>query len=180
MHLRRLNPGGGDGLAHDSRGFTLVELMVSLAVLAVLLGMAVPAFNNAALSGKLSGFASSLVASTQIARSEAIKRNKTVTLCASSGGDACDEPARGWAAGWIVILDDGESVVQRQEALPSDFLIEEADDKTTLVFPASVIGATTAAFTICRATPVGKQNRVVTVTASGNTRVAMNDTTTCP
>ncbi len=178
MHLRRVNPGGG-GLAHESRGFTLVELMVSLAVLAVLLGMAVPAFNNAALSGKLSGFASSFVASTQLARSEAIKRNKTVKLCASSGGLTCDNPSRGWAAGWIVILADN-SIVQRQEALPSDFLIEEADDKTTLDFPASVIGTTTAAFTICRATPVGKQNRVVTVTASGNTRVAMTDTTTCP
>jgi len=178
MHLRRAISGGDDGRAHASRGFTLVELMVSIAVLAVLLGMAVPAFNNAALSGKLSGFASSLVASTQLARSEAIKRNQTVQLCASSD-DTCDDPADGWSAGWIVILDDG-SVVQRQEAIPSDFLIDEKDDKTTLDFPAAVIGATTAEFTICRATPVGKQNRVVAVTASGNTRVATNDATACP
>lgn len=165
--------------AHRARGFTLVELMVTLALLAILLALAVPSFTEASLSGKLGSFASRLVASTQIARSEAVKRNRTVQMCASEDGASCGSSA-GWEVGWIVVLDDG-TVIERQGALPEEFLIDQADGVAPIDFPAGVVGATTATFTICRATPVGKQNRVVTLTATGNARVAINDdVTTCP
>lgn len=167
--------------ARDARGFTLIELMVAVTILAILIGIAVPSFRDAALSGKLTAISSDLVASTQIARSEAIKRNQTVSLCASSSGTSCDGPS-GWQAGWIVLLADGTTVIHRQQALPPEFRVAQAGGVATLNFPPSVVGATTAAFTVCRATPVGKQNRVVTVTATGSTRVALTDTgvTTCP
>jgi type IV fimbrial biogenesis protein FimT len=164
--------------ASKARGFTLIELMISITILAILLGMAVPSFNNAVLGGKLSAFSSSLVASTQIARSEAIKRNEIVRICASSNGSSCGSSG-GWEAGWIILMAD-DSVLQRQQALPNEFKIAQTGGNATLSFPPSVIGATTATFTVCRATPVGKQNRVVTVTASGSTRVAINTVTTCP
>jgi type IV fimbrial biogenesis protein FimT len=165
--------------AVNARGFTLIELLVSITILAILLGLAVPSFNNAVLGGKLSAFSTNLVASTQLARSEAIKRNQIVRLCASSNGSSCGVASGGWEAGWIVLLADN-SVLQRQEALPSEFRFVQTGGNATLNFPPSVIGATTATFTVCRATPVGKQNRVVTVTASGSTRVALNTVTTCP
>lgn len=164
--------------AIKARGFTLIELMISLSILAILLGMAVPSFNNAVLGGKLSAFSSNLVASTQLARSEAVKRNQTVRMCTSSNGTSCGSSG-GWEAGWIILLAD-DSVLQRQQALPAEFLIAQTGGNATLSFPPSVIGATTATFTVCRATPAGKQNRVVTVTAAGNTRVAHNTVTTCP
>jgi type IV fimbrial biogenesis protein FimT len=160
-------------------GFTLIELLVSITILAILVAIAVPSFRDAALSSKLTAFASDLVASTQIARSEAIKRNQTVSLCASSDGATCDGPA-GWQAGWIVLLADGTTVIHQQQALPTEFRIAQTGGVATLSFPPSVVGATTATFTVCRATPVGKQNRVVTVTATGATRVAINDATSCP
>jgi type IV fimbrial biogenesis protein FimT len=162
-----------------ARGFTLIELMIALTILAILLGLAVPSFNNAVLGGKLSAFSSDLVASTQLARSEAVKRNQIVRICASSNGTSCGVSSGGWEAGWIILLAD-DSVLQRQQALPTEFRIAQTGGNATLSFPPSVIGATTATFTVCRATPVGKQNRVVTVTASGSTRVAINTVTTCP
>jgi type IV fimbrial biogenesis protein FimT len=165
--------------AGNARGFTLVELMITIMIMAILFGLAVPSFNDAVLGGKLSGFSSNLVASAQLARSEAIKRNEVVRLCASSNGTTCGVSSGGWEAGWIVLLAD-DSVLQRQEALPPEFRFVQTGGNATLSFPPSVIGATTASFTVCRATPVGKQNRVVTVTASGSTRVAMNTVTTCP
>jgi len=179
MAYERQGRKGESPRAADARGFTLVELMISLTILAILLGMAVPSFNNAVLGGKLSAFSSNLVASTQLARSEAIKRNEIVQVCASSNGTSCGVSSGGWEAGWIVRLADG-GVLQRQEALPSEFRLDQTGGVATLNFPPSVIGATTATFTVCRATPVGKQNRVVTVTASGSTRVVMNTVTTCP
>ena len=162
-----------------ARGFTLIELMITITILAVLLGMAVPSFNNAVLGGKLSAFSSNLVASTQLARSEAVKRNQTVRMCASSNGTSCGVSSGGWEAGWIILMAD-DSVLKREQALPTEFRIAQTGGNATLSFPPSVIGATTAIFTVCRATPVGKQNRVVTVTASGSTRVAINTVTTCP
>jgi type IV fimbrial biogenesis protein FimT len=176
-HLRpdepRWNPRVG-----KARGFTLIELMIALVILGILIGMVAPSFNNAVLGGKLSAFSSSLVASTQLARSEAIKRNETVRVCASSNGSTCGSSG-GWEKGWIILLADN-SVLQRQQALPSEFRIVQTGGNATLDFPPSVIGATAATFTVCRATPVGKQNRVVTVTVSGSTRVEQNAVTSCP
>jgi type IV fimbrial biogenesis protein FimT len=102
-----------------------------------------------------------------------------VRICASSNGTSCGSSG-GWEVGWIILLADN-SVLQRQQALPPELKIVQAGgSNTTLNFPPSVIGATTATFTVCRATPVGKQNRVVTVTASGSTRVTQNTATSCP
>jgi len=161
-----------------ARGFTLIELMIALTILGILIGMVAPSFNNAVLGGRLSAVSSSLVASTQIARSEAIKRNEVVRICASSNGTSCGSSG-GWEAGWIILLADN-SVLQRQQALPTELRIAQTGGNATLNFPPSVIGATAATFTVCRATPVGKQNRVVTVTVSGSTRVVQNSVTSCP
>ena len=78
-HGSSTRPGGGSG----NGGFTLVELITAVAVLAVLVALAVPNFNDATLTARLNGFANSLVAAAQVARSEAIKRNATIKLCAS-------------------------------------------------------------------------------------------------
>jgi len=158
-------------------GFTLVELMVSLAVLAILLALAVPSFQNATLGARLSGYANDLLASTQLARSEAIKRNAPVTLCRSTDGTTCATTGS-WHVGWIVRLADG-TVLQRQQPLPSEFRITQGTFGA-ITFPATVAGVTPATFTVCRASPVGKQERVVTVTASGAASVRMTETGTCP
>ncbi len=108
-----------------SGGFTMVELLTAIAVLAVLLALAVPNFNDATLSARLHGFANSLVASAQIARSEAIKRNSNITLCASANGTTCAPAgAVGWEQGWIVL--NGATVLQRQQALPTQFKVKQA------------------------------------------------------
>mgnify|MGYP003500157546 CR=1 FL=1 len=119
------------------RGFTLIELMVAIMVLGILLGVAVPSFRDAALSSRLTAYANDLVASAQIARSEAIKRNAPVTLCASEDGAACEEDG-GWEVGWVVLTEDGV-VLQRQQPLSDEFrFTETSGGLTEITFPATV------------------------------------------
>lgn len=176
-----------------SRGFTLIELMVAIMVLAILLGVAVPSFRDAALGSRLTAYANDIVASAQLARSEAIKRNANVLLCASEDGEECGTDA-GWEVGWIVVaprLVDAEDpddppetvfdvVLQRQPPLSSDFLVR-AGGVTSISFPPTVVGVDpTPTFTVCRASPVGKQERQVRITSSGSTSVQQTTKGACP
>ena len=88
-----------------SRGFTLGELLVTLAVLAVVLTVAVPAFTNFVKNNRLAAATNQLGAALAYARSEAVRRGRPVTVCASSDGATCDTTA--WREGWIVFTDEG-------------------------------------------------------------------------
>lgn len=91
-------------LMKKNHGFTLVELMITLAVLAILLSLAVPSFQLAIQNNRLTTQVNNLVTALSLARSEAIKRGTTVTVCKSNGGAACTA-AGDWDQGWVVFTD---------------------------------------------------------------------------
>ena len=76
-------------LPGGSRGFTLVELMVVIAVLAIALGVGIPAFNGIIQRNRLAASANEVVAAMQTARMEAIRRNRRAVLCPSTNGASC-------------------------------------------------------------------------------------------
>ena len=163
-------------------GFTLVEVMVVVAVIAILATLAAPSFNDAILSNKLTGYANSFVSSAQLARSEAIKRGRTVKLCASADGTAC-AASGGWEQGWIVQFVDVDGVTkvaQRQQALTSDYRFTGTGNVTSLDFLSVGVGSTAATLTLCRATPTaGSQERVVTVSTTGNASTKKTTAASC-
>lgn len=71
---------------HRSDGFTLVELMVTLAVAAILLGIAVPSFRDMLERNRIAAQSNELLGGLQTARSEAIRKNATHRFCSSSTG----------------------------------------------------------------------------------------------
>jgi type IV fimbrial biogenesis protein FimT len=161
---------------HDGQsGFTIVELMVVVAVMAVLAVIAIPSFNSVALSSKLNAIANNFVASAQLARSEAIKRNMPVTLCASDDGAACGGT---WTQGWIILA--GDDVLQAHGAVSTGFQLSGM--VTTIQFQPSGVGATAATLTACRYAPeVGSQSRIITLSATGRPGVEKDlDASACP
>jgi type IV fimbrial biogenesis protein FimT len=160
-----------------ARGFTLIELMVTLSVLGVLLFMAVPSFRDAGLPSQLRAVANDLVGATQFARSEAIKRNAVVTLCVSAGGTACE--SGNWQQGWIVL--SGTTVLHRELPTPTGYRVTPTGGASALRFQPVGVGTTVETFTICRSTPrVGSQERVVTVSAIGRASVQITTSGVCP
>jgi type IV fimbrial biogenesis protein FimT len=164
--------------ASRASGVTLVELMFALTVLGILLAIAVPSFRGASLSSRLSAIANDLHSSVQIARSEAIKSNTTVTLCTSTNGTSC-AASGDWEQGWIV-LDVNDNVIDSHAALQDGYRVIEASGTEELLFQPIGVGASAAAFKVCREDPLGEQERAVTITGTGLAYVTRTELGTCP
>jgi len=91
------------------QGFTLIELMVVVIVMAIILTIAIPSFEATINSNRLTGAANELLASLQVARLEAIRRNKRIVLCFSSNANTpnptCAPDNASDARGWITFVD---------------------------------------------------------------------------
>lgn len=174
---RRHNPLSGPARTRQ-RGMTLVELMFTIFIMAVLAMLAVPSFRDASLGSRLAATANSLHGAIQIARSEAIKTNAPITLCASADGAECAD-AGDWDQGWIV-LNGADEVLHSEPAQRNNFKVIEDGGLLEIVFQPIGIGATAARFTVCREEPVGNQEREVTVTATGGAHVATKEEGECP
>ncbi len=106
------------------RGFTLWELMIALAVAGIVLGIGVPSFREFVRNGAMTAEANDLVTGLLLARSEAIKRQSPVTLCATADANAetpaCSTSWKGFVvfadANGNAAVDGGEQVLLRREA----------------------------------------------------------------
>jgi type IV fimbrial biogenesis protein FimT len=150
---------GGAGPEHP-RGFTLLELMVAIVVLAVLLGVAAPTFTDVMRNRRLTSQINQLVYSLALTRSEAVKRVNTVTACKSATGSACGTVGVDWEDGWIVFSDpdgdqvfdaaDGEVILQINQALLDGFTMRgSADVANAITLEPSGVSRAQGIFVLC-------------------------------
>lgn len=109
-------------------GMTLLELIVSLSVLAILGALAVPSFTGLYHDNSRSAAVNQFLNAIFLARSEAMKRGKVITLCKSADGMACANQAPDWNMGWMLFVnadrddppvrDAGEAVIQLYPGWP--------------------------------------------------------------
>lgn len=86
----------------ESAGFTVVELMITLAVAAILITVAVPAFHQFMHNNRMTTQANELVSAITVARSEAIQRRQEVAVCRfHNSGKKCDSDEK-WHDGWAM------------------------------------------------------------------------------
>jgi type IV fimbrial biogenesis protein FimT len=93
-----------------ARGFTLLELLVTLAVATILVTVAVPSFRSFVQNSRATTHTNELVTALNLGRSEAIRRGRPVTVCSSSDGATCSG-ATDWSDGWVVLA-PGNAVVR--------------------------------------------------------------------
>lgn len=99
------------------RGFTLIELMVTVAVLAIILSIAIPSVSAILLNNRISTAADELRTAVQSTRSEAVKRKKTIVLCrANADFSKCADSGTDWRTGWLMMY--GNEVLKIWETSP--------------------------------------------------------------
>jgi type IV fimbrial biogenesis protein FimT len=88
-------------------GFTLVEMLIAVTLVAILLTIGIPSFRFVTNSNRIAGEINGLLGDMQFARSEAVKEGRPVTVCVSTDGANCatGASANAWQSGWIVFSD---------------------------------------------------------------------------
>jgi len=177
-----------------NRGFTLIEQLVALSVMAILVTVAVPAYSNMLTSHRLTSQSNTFLSALHFARSEAIKRNSRVVVCKSSSGESC-AASGDWDQGWIVFddannnasLDDGETPLRRGQALTGGFLMKGNSHVAAYVSytPLGVTKKTSGAFqagtiTLCNPAASGGEMRQIVISITGRPRISRGTATSCP
>ncbi len=109
------------------KGFTLIELIVSMAIAGILISVGIPSFANMIQDGRQSATYNALVGELSYARSEAVKRSLTVSVCARSTDTEC-AVSSDWSDGWLLFVDNngngaadaGEDILRVNDELEQD------------------------------------------------------------
>ena len=112
----------------EFKGFSLIELMVTLSIAVILLGLAVPSFRTLIQNQQMTTTVNDFFAAVNLTRSEAIQRGRRVDLVPA------DADGSDWTKGWIVFIDDnnnrrpdtGETIIFSHDAVQSEMTVASA------------------------------------------------------
>lgn len=161
-------------------GFTALESLVSLAVVALVLSLGTPALQELALNARRSSTLNNFITDVQYARSEAQSRNRPIVLCQSHDGKHCGHSASDYINGWIV-FEDHDAVTPIQRETDEDLLriSEPRIDGTVTANRAAFIfrpfprRSTNGTVLFCDTRGI-TASRSVTVSYTGRPRIARN------
>lgn len=164
-----------------SNGFTLIELIVTLAVAGITLAAAVPSFQETVMNNRRTTQLNAFVGMLNLARSEAIKRGGIVRLCKSSNLTSCNNGTN-WENGWLLFVDadnngnvdldaDGNPIVIRvHEALANGVTLRGNNNVTNFIsYRSSGFSNTNGTFTMCDSRGASDV-RAVVVSSTGRPR----------
>ena len=177
-------------------GLTLIELLLVLAMMAVLTSLAVPSFRSLWVQRSVLLAAEALLGDLRYARSEALKRARPVLVCQSANAISCTRAGAAWADGWLVFVDsngnaqvdgdtaDGpaEAVLRVQSSLPALASIASNGSPSHSITFHATGSAKSAAQTILF-TPAGsvpsKSHRALCISLQGRARIGLAGAVSC-
>ena len=168
-------------------GFTLVELLITLAVLAILLALAGPAFRDLILNNRRATQVNEMMASLNLARAEAVKRGTGTVVCIRDTGDPpdCSQTAVAWEQGWIVVVDsnrdasfstaNGDLLVQQHQALAANTTLRGNNNMTRRIqFGTRGTTSNNGTLRFCDTTRGQQEVRGIVVSGTGRARRAVD------
>lgn len=159
---------GGD--MPKAAGFTIIELMFVVALIAVLLSIGAPALTNMVINNRISTAAGDLMADLTFARATAISRSQRVGVCASNDQATCNGSS--WGQGWMIYVDAngngdfdaGETIVRVHEALATGLTVTPSPSALDMVFRPSGPADAARSFLVCKTGYIG---RTIAINATG-------------
>ncbi len=164
---------------HIMNGVTLLELMVTVAIVAILGALAAPSFQAMIQANRTLTVASELMDMLNLARSEAARRGQPVSVCPSSNGNSCSSTGTGWDSGWIAFVnedgisegasatrDGDELLLQARQNLPAGVTVRPNSNFTsgiTFLRTGLVWGLGTGTFAICANGALDKSQAVLVI-----------------
>lgn len=160
-----------------NRGFSLIELMGTLMIFALLLGAGLPAYESLVEDNRMVTNINELSAAVQFARSEAIKRGANVRLCISANASLNNGGCSGgsdWTSGWNVRVVGGAVLRRRAPMAGNESLDEIGTPANDGRFTFDRLGFTADVKTIlsCNADDEANRARGITINAVGQVRMA--------
>lgn len=138
------------------RGMTLTELLVVIALIVLLTGVAVPGLGDLLARNRVKATAGRFMTHVNLARTESIMRSQRVVLCPSSDGTTC-LPDGHWHRGWLVFVDqDGdrehaahEQLLQVTGAADQVRLVTSRMRRRLVMYPTGLSPASNGTYTVC-------------------------------
>ncbi len=163
-------------------GFNLIELIVTVTIAGILMGVAAPGFVSFVKNNRLSSQANGLMADFAFARSEAVKRGANVIICrASDPFNACTGSAGPWSTGWIVIDPATNTVLRVHEALDGKNTLTGTPpaDQTTYVGTGLTTLGAAQSFSLCDDRPPSYA-RLIQISITGRAHISDTPPASCP
>jgi type IV fimbrial biogenesis protein FimT len=108
-------------MRHYTLGYSLYELLATLALVAILLGLGLPSFSGVIARSRQHTEINALFHAIHLARKESIMRRQVVSLCPSLDGISC-EPSHDWSTGWLMFENDDRDEPPRRS--PDEALLQ--------------------------------------------------------
>jgi type IV fimbrial biogenesis protein FimT len=146
-----------------AKGFTLVELMVTLAIVAILASVAVPSFQDMVNNNRLTSQANEFITALNYSRSEAVKRGTSITLTANTSGN--------WDDGWTI--KDGTDTIRNYAAFKGSSALTSTTAPASVTYKGTgfVSGTADLSFDLCD-NRSGETGRTIEISVTGRVSVS--------
>ncbi|MNF65692.1 putative major pilin subunit [compost metagenome] len=162
-------------MMHTSKGFSLIELMIAIAIMVTLAGIGVPAFQNMVLNNRIVTTTNGLLGTLQLARSEAVTQRRQITVCPSNDQATCTADTE-WEEGVLVL--QGATVIRLLPGADTDVQVQSASAQIAYDTSGRLTGAATA-LSVLDGRGAGTTSRIVCINLLGQASSIRGDQV-CP